>query len=106
MPVVRELHVNGSKHAVNTDPDRSLLQVLREELDLTGSKYGCGEGRCGYCTPGMIMSGVALIESNPNPTDDDIVRFMNGNICRCGTYGRIVAAIREASQAMKAVHRE
>jgi aerobic-type carbon monoxide dehydrogenase small subunit (CoxS/CutS family) len=160
MPVVRELHVNGSKHAVNTDPDRSLLQVLREELDLTGSKYGCGEGRCGactvlidgrptrscttrvaaavgtqvrtidglasnghlhplqeaflhqgamqcgYCTPGMIMSGVALIESNSNPTDDDIVRFMNGNICRCGTYGRIVAAIREASQAMKAVHRE
>jgi len=158
MPVVGELHVNGSNRAVNADPDRSLLQVLREDLDLTGSKYGCGEGRCGacavlidgrptrscttraasavgkqvrtidglapdghlhplqeaflrqgamqcgYCTPGMIMSGVALIESNP--TDDDIVRFMNGNICRCGTYGRIVAAIREASQAMKAVHRE
>jgi aerobic-type carbon monoxide dehydrogenase small subunit (CoxS/CutS family) len=160
MPTVTELHVNGSKHAVNADPDRSLLQVLREDLDLTGSKYGCGEGRCGactvlidgrpmrscttrvaaavgkqvrtidalasdsrlhplqeaflhqgamqcgYCTPGMIMSGVALIESNSNPTDDDIVRFMNGNICRCGTYARIVAAIREASQAMKAVHRE
>jgi aerobic-type carbon monoxide dehydrogenase small subunit (CoxS/CutS family) len=160
MPVVTELHVNGSKHAVNADPDRSLLQVLREDLDLTGSKYGCGEGRCGactvlidgrptrscttrvaaavgkqvrtidalatnghlhplqeaflhqgamqcgYCTPGMIMSGVALIESNSNPTEDDIVRFMNGNICRCGTYARIVAAIREASQAMKAVHRE
>ena len=160
MPTVTELHVNGAKHAVNADPDRSLLQVLREDLDLTGSKYGCGEGRCGactvlidgrptrscttrvaaavgkqvrtidalatdghlhplqeaflhqgamqcgYCTPGMIMSGVALIESNSNPTDDDIVRFMNGNICRCGTYGRIVAAIREASQAMKAVHRE
>jgi aerobic-type carbon monoxide dehydrogenase small subunit (CoxS/CutS family) len=160
MSVVTELHVNGSKHPINADPDRSLLQVLREDLDLTGSKYGCGEGRCGactvlldgrpvrscttrvaaaagkqvrtidglapnghlhplqeaflhrgamqcgYCTPGMIMSGVALIESNPNPTDDDIVRFMNGNICRCGTYARIVAAIREASQAMKAVHRE
>ena len=160
MPMVSELHVNGSKHALNADPDRSLLQVLREDLDLTGSKYGCGEGRCGactvlidgrptrscttrvaaavgkqvrtidglatdghlhplqeaflhqgamqcgYCTPGMIMSGVALIESNPNPSDDDIVRFMNGNICRCGTYARIVAAIREASQAMKAVHRD
>jgi aerobic-type carbon monoxide dehydrogenase small subunit (CoxS/CutS family) len=160
MPMVTELHVNGAKQAVNADPDRSLLQVLREDLDLTGSKYGCGEGRCGactvlidgrptrscttrvaaaagkqvrtidglapnghlhplqeaflhhgamqcgYCTPGMIMSGVALIESNSNPTDDDIVRFMNGNICRCGTYARIVAAIREASQAMKAVHRE
>jgi aerobic-type carbon monoxide dehydrogenase small subunit (CoxS/CutS family) len=158
--MVSELHVNGSKHALNADPDRSLLQVLREDLDLTGSKYGCGEGRCGactvlidgrptrscttrvaaavgkqvrtidalapeghlhplqeaflhqgamqcgYCTPGMIMSGVALIESNPNPSDDDIVRFMNGNICRCGTYARIVAAIREASQAMKAVHRD
>jgi nicotinate dehydrogenase subunit A len=117
MPTVTELHVNGSKHAVNADPDRSLLQVLREDLDLTGSKYGCGEGRCGactvlidgrptrscttrvatavgkqvrtidalatdghlhplqeaflhqgamqcgYCTPGMIMSGVDLIES-------------------------------------------
>jgi aerobic-type carbon monoxide dehydrogenase small subunit (CoxS/CutS family) len=160
MSAVRELHVNGSKRVVNADPDRSLLQVLREDLDLTGSKYGCGEGRCGactvlldgqpvrscttrvaaaagkqvrtidglapngqlnplqesflhhgamqcgYCTPGMIMSGVALIESNPNPTDEDIVRFMNGNICRCGTYARIIAAIRDASQAMKAVHRE
>jgi aerobic-type carbon monoxide dehydrogenase small subunit (CoxS/CutS family) len=160
MPTITELHVNGSKHAVNADADRSLLQVLREDLDLTGSKYGCGEGRCGactvlidgrptrscttrvaaavgkqvrtidglatdghlhplqeaflhrdamqcgYCTPGMIMSGVALIESNPNPTDDEVVRFMNGNICRCGTYGRIVLAICEASQAMKAVHRE
>jgi aerobic-type carbon monoxide dehydrogenase small subunit (CoxS/CutS family) len=160
MPKVTELHVNGSKHALDADPDRSLLQVLREDLDLTGSKYGCGEGRCGactvlldgrpvrscttrvgaaagkpirtidglapngrlhpmqeaflhhdamqcgYCTSGMIMSGVALIESTPDPTDDDVVRFMNGNICRCGTYARIVAAIREASQAMKAVHRE
>ena len=62
--------------------------------------------QCGYCTPGMIMSGVALIESNSNPTGDDIVQSMNGNICRCGTYARIVVAIREASQAMKAVHRE
>jgi aerobic-type carbon monoxide dehydrogenase small subunit (CoxS/CutS family) len=160
MSRVTELHVNGSKRQINTDPERSLLQVLREDLDLTGSKYGCGEGRCGactvlldgqpvrscttrvaaaqgkqirtiegvaqngrlhplqeaflhhgamqcgYCTPGMIMSGLALIESNSDPSNDDIVRLMNGNICRCGTYARIVAAVREASQAMKAVHRE
>ena len=160
MSRVTELHVNGSKRQINTDPERSLLQVLREDLDLTGSKYGCGEGRCGactvlldgqpvrscttrvaaaqgkqirtiegvaqngrlhplqeaflhhgamqcgYCTPGMIMSGLALIESNSDPRNDDIVRLMNGNICRCGTYARIVAAVREASQAMKAVHRE
>ena len=160
MSRVTELHVNGSKRQINTDPERSLLQVLREDLDLTGSKYGCGEGRCGactvlldgqpvrscttrvaaaqgkqirtiegvaqngrlhplqeaflhhgamqcgYCTPGMIMSGLALIESNSDPSNDDIVRLMNGDICRCGTYARIVAAVREASQAMKAVHRE
>jgi aerobic-type carbon monoxide dehydrogenase small subunit (CoxS/CutS family) len=160
MPKVTELHVNGSKRAINADPDRSLLQVLREDLDMTGSKYGCGEGRCGactvlidgrpvrscttrvagaagkqvrtievvatdgrlhplqeaflrrgamqcgYCTSGMIMSGVALLESNPSPADDDIVQFMNGNICRCCVYSRIITAIREASQAMKAVQRE
>jgi aerobic-type carbon monoxide dehydrogenase small subunit (CoxS/CutS family) len=160
MAPVTKLHVNGAERSVNSDPDRSLLQVLREDLDLTGSKYGCGEGRCGactvlidgqpvrscttkvgaavgkpirtiegleqygrlhplqeaflrhdamqcgYCTPGMVMSGLALLESNTNPNDDDIVRSMNGNICRCGTYARIIAAVREASQSMKAVHRE
>jgi aerobic-type carbon monoxide dehydrogenase small subunit (CoxS/CutS family) len=155
MSAVTELHVNGSRHRVNADPDRSLLQVLREDLDLTGSKYGCGEGRCGactvlidgqpvrscvtrvaaaaekqirtiegleqngrlhplqeaflqhgamqcgYCTAGMTMSGVALLASNPNPADEDIRRLMNGNICRCGTYTRIMAAVREASQNAK-----
>jgi aerobic-type carbon monoxide dehydrogenase small subunit (CoxS/CutS family) len=57
--------------------------------------------QCGYCTAGMILSGVALLANNPNPTDTEIVRFMNGNVCRCGTYPRIITAIRRAAQAMK-----
>lgn len=155
MQRIQELHVNGSRIRVNADADRSLLSVLRENLDLTGSKYGCGEGQCGactvlidgkatrscitrlaaaagkkittiegiekngrlhplqeaflevdalqcgYCTPGMIMSGVALLSSNPNPTEQDIVSFMEGNVCRCGTYPRIVTAIRKAAQSIK-----
>ena len=155
MQRIRELHVNGSKVRIDADPDRSLLSVLREDLDLTGSKYGCGEGQCGactvlidgqatrscitrlgaaagkkvitiegiekngrlhplqeafleadalqcgYCTPGMIMSGVAMLSRNPNPSEQDIVRSMEGNVCRCGTYPRIVTAIRKAAQSMK-----
>lgn len=155
MATVKELHVNGSRRTVNADAERSLLSVLRDDLDLTGSKYGCGEGRCGactvlldgravrscstpvgtaadteiqtieglakngklhplqeaflkedalqcgYCTCGMIMSAVALLNSDPNPSREDIVRTMNGNICRCGVYSRIVAAIQEAARAVK-----
>ncbi len=155
MATVKELHVNGARRAVNADGERSLLSVLRDDLDLTGSKYGCGEGRCGactvlldgkavrscstpvstaadteiqtieglakdgklhpiqeaflkadalqcgYCTCGMIMSAVALLSRDPEPSREDIVRFMNGNICRCGTYPRIVAAIQEAARTMK-----
>jgi len=150
-----ELHVNGTRHRIEVDPQRSLLSVLRDQLDLTGSKYGCGEGQCGactvlldgspthscittvgdaagkkittieglqrdeklhplqeaflelgamqcgYCTPGMIMSGVALLASNPDPSEADIIRHMDGNICRCGTQPRIVAAIRKAAKAVK-----
>jgi aerobic-type carbon monoxide dehydrogenase small subunit (CoxS/CutS family) len=153
MPTVEELHVNGKTLRVEADAERSLLSVLRDELDLTGTKYGCGEGQCGactvlvdgvptrscittvgeigagkiatiesldregrlhplqqafldhaalqcgYCTPGMIMSGVALLHEHPNPTDAEILHAMNGNICRCGTYQRIVAAIRQAAQS-------
>jgi aerobic-type carbon monoxide dehydrogenase small subunit (CoxS/CutS family) len=156
MQRIRELHVNGSKIRIDADADRSLLSVLREDLDLTGSKYGCGEGQCGactvlidgqatrscitklgaaagkkvvtiegiekngrlhplqeafleadalqcgYCTPGMIMSSVALLNKNPNPSEQDIVRSMEGNVCRCGTYPRIVTAIRKAAQSIKA----
>ena len=155
MSRVTELHVNGSKRQINTDPERSLLQVLREDLDLTGSKYGCGEGRCGactvlldgkpvrssttrigaaadkpirtieglasgdrlhplqqafldagamqcgYCTSGMLMSAAALLAQQPDANHEAIVRFMNGNICRCGTYGRIVSAVECAARAMK-----
>jgi aerobic-type carbon monoxide dehydrogenase small subunit (CoxS/CutS family) len=155
MPTVSELHVNGSKKSISADPDRTLLSVLRDDLGLTGSKYGCGEGKCGactvhldggkahscvtrvgnvagkqvrtieglangdklhplqqafldigamqcsYCTPGMIMASAALLAENPEPTREEIIRAMNGNICRCGTYGRIVLAIEQAAKAMK-----
>jgi aerobic-type carbon monoxide dehydrogenase small subunit (CoxS/CutS family) len=155
MPQIRELSVNGTVHPVNADPDRSLLQVLREDLDLTGTKYGCGEGQCGactvlingqptrscimpvgavvgkkittiegvakngklhpvqaafmnedalqcgYCTPGMIMSAFALLQKNPAADEAEIVRAMQGNVCRCGTYPRIVAAIKQAGKQMR-----
>ena len=155
MQRISELHVNGTRRRIEADADRSLLSVLRDDLDLTGSKYGCGEGQCGactvlldgqairscitklsaaagkkittiegiekngrlhplqeafleadalqcgYCTPGMIMSSVALLTRNPTPSEQDIVRSMEGNVCRCGTYPRIVTAIRKAAQSMK-----
>jgi aerobic-type carbon monoxide dehydrogenase small subunit (CoxS/CutS family) len=152
---ILELQVNGTRRRVEVDGDRSLLSVLRDELDLTGAKYGCGEGQCGactvlvdgraarscltqaasvegkqittveglerngalhplqeaflavdamqcgYCTAGMIMSGVGLLKKTPNPTDAEIMRAMEGNVCRCGTYLRIVAAIRHAANGDK-----
>jgi nicotinate dehydrogenase subunit A len=147
------LAINGHSYAVDADPQTSLLTVLREQLDLTGSKYGCGEGQCGactvlvdgkaqrscitrvgtvsqkqittieglageqlhpvqsafldagamqcgYCTSGMIMSAVALLKRNPKPGEKEIVDFMDGNICRCGTYSRIVSAIQKAAKVM------
>jgi aerobic-type carbon monoxide dehydrogenase small subunit (CoxS/CutS family) len=150
-----KLQINGTPHNVKVEPERSLLSILRDELDLTGSKYGCGEGQCGacsvlvdgrpvracitpvtategkqittieglekdgtlhplqeafitmgamqcgYCIPGMIISAVGLLRKNPNPTEPEILRFMEGNLCRCGTYPRIVAAIRQAAQAQR-----
>lgn len=155
---VTELTVNGKARALDADPERSLLSVLREDLDLTGSKYGCGEGKCGactvlidgqaahscttrvgvaagrsittieglegpggagtlhplqqafldaeafecaYCTPGMIMAGVSLLAANPDPSEDQVAEAMQGNICRCGTYSRIAAAIRKAAGTRK-----
>jgi len=145
------LNVNGVKHEVTVEPDAELLSVLCNSLELTGSKYGCGEGVCGactvlvngkalrscitpvssvvgkeiitieglekngnlhpvqeaflkadpfqcsYCAPGMIMSAVALLKNNPSPSDDAIIKAMNGNICRCGTYPNIVSSIKLAS---------
>jgi len=147
-----ELQVNGASRRVKCDPDKSLLWVLRDDLDLTGSKYGCGEGQCGactvlidgvatrscvtkvssvtgkriltieglekngrlhpvqqafldagqmqcgYCTAGMIMSATALLQKNASPTDQQILRAMEGNVCRCGTYTRIAQAIKKAAR--------
>jgi aerobic-type carbon monoxide dehydrogenase small subunit (CoxS/CutS family) len=155
MATITELHINGSRRALDADAERSLLSVLRDDLDLTGCKYGCGEGRCGactvlidgrptrscttpvsavqgkkiqtidglavgdrlhpvqeaflqagamqcgYCTPGMVLSAVGLLTREPEPSRDQIVRAMQGNICRCGTYARIVAAIEQAARALK-----
>ena len=145
------LVVNGQDRTVETDPERPLLEVLREDLHLTGAKYGCGEGRCGacsvllgdkrmfscstpvkiaagkrvttieglaegdklhpvqqafadaeayqcgYCTPGMIMATVALLKNKPKPTEDEIVNWMDGNLCRCCGYPRILKAVRQAA---------
>jgi nicotinate dehydrogenase subunit A len=150
-----DLDVNGSRRAVDVDPARTLLGVLRDELGLTGAKYGCGEGQCGactvllggravrscvtpvtnatdtpivtiegleragrlhplqqafldegalqcgYCTPGMVMAGVSLLASTPDPSSDEIVRAMQGNVCRCGTYPRIIAAVQRAAKATR-----
>jgi nicotinate dehydrogenase subunit A len=155
MSNVKELQVNGARRAIDAEPDRPLLSVLRDDLGLTGAKYGCGDAKCGactvlldgkpvrscrtsvesastkqvrtveglargeklhpvqeafletgalqcgYCTPGMIMSAVALLESQTNPSRDDIVRAMNGNICRCCTYQRFVEAVETAARAGK-----
>jgi len=144
--------VNGDTRDVAADPPRSLLHVLREELGLTGPKYGCGEGACGactvlvdgaptracvtrlaevagrtvttveglaaggvlhsvqhafvaeaafqcaYCTTGMVMAAVALLEGNADPTDDEMRSALDGNICRCGAHARILAALRHAAQ--------
>jgi aerobic-type carbon monoxide dehydrogenase small subunit (CoxS/CutS family) len=145
------LTINDKQYSIKTDSDESLLMVLRNQLDLTGSKYGCGEGACGactvlvdgkatrscitsatslegkkittieglekngnlhpvqnafinadafqcaYCAPGVIMSAVALLQKNSSPSKEEIMKSMQGNICRCGTYPRIIQAIQEAS---------
>jgi aerobic-type carbon monoxide dehydrogenase small subunit (CoxS/CutS family) len=152
-----EIDVNGVRHTVDAMPERTLLTLLRDELDLTGTKYGCGEGQCGactvlidgaparscqtragamgghkittieglaqhdalthgpilhplqeafleveamqcgYCTSGMIMSGVALLNKGVKIDEAAIAQAMQGNVCRCGTYPRIVAAVRLAA---------
>jgi len=151
MPSYR-LNVNGREHAVNTPAQRPLLEVLREDLELTGTKYGCGEGQCractvlldgravtscripvsaaagrkivtieglaaqdklhrvqqafvdegamqcGYCVPGMILTATTLLQRTPNPTEAQIAEGLNGNLCRCCGYPKIVAAVRRAAQ--------
>ena len=145
--------VNGKTRSVETEPERPLLDVLREDLGLTGTKYGCGEGQCractvlmdgkaivscvtpahmaqgrrivtiegladggrlhpvqqafldedamqcGYCTPGMIMRTVALLDSHPRPADAQIIEGLNGSLCRCCGYPRVLAAVKRAAGA-------
>ena len=148
-----QLNVNGKNRDVEAVPDTPLLWVLRDNLDLTGTKFGCGKAlcgactvhldgnpvrscstpvssigtkkvttvegvsaeglhpvqqawmdenvpQCGYCQTGQIMSAIALIEKNPNPSDSEIEAAMSGNICRCGTYERIRKAIKRAANAL------
>jgi aerobic-type carbon monoxide dehydrogenase small subunit (CoxS/CutS family) len=149
------LTINGRAVRLEAQPDRPLLSVLRDDLELTGAKYGCGEGQCGactvlvdgkptrscitelgecagkqiatieslaegnrlhplqqaflecgamqcgYCTPGMIMAGVALLEKTPQPSRPEIAHALNGNLCRCGTYQRIIQAVEQAAATAK-----
>jgi aerobic-type carbon monoxide dehydrogenase small subunit (CoxS/CutS family) len=146
--------VNGKERVVDTQPDRPLLEVIRENLKLTGTKYGCGEGQCractvlldgrpavscvtpmraaagrkivtieglagggrlhrvqqafleedamqcGYCTPGMVVRTVALLAAHPKPTEAQIIDALDGNLCRCCGYQRILAAVRKAAEGV------
>jgi aerobic-type carbon monoxide dehydrogenase small subunit (CoxS/CutS family) len=96
------LQVNGSAHPVDLDSDVPLLWVLRDELRLTGTKYGFDVAQCGYCQSGQIMSAIALLSEIPQPKDSDIDAAMSGNVCRCATYVRIRAAIHDAARTVGA----
>ena len=150
-----QLTINGQSYFADAPPDTPLLWVIREDLRLTGTKYGCGLGlcgsctvhingeaqrscaialgdvpdgalittieglhpanthavqqawvehqvpQCGYCQSGQIMQAAAFLARNPSPSDDDIVSAMNGNLCRCATYSRIVGAVKRAAELMK-----
>jgi len=155
------LRINGQRHELDGEAGDSLLAVLRGDLGLTGSKFGCGEGycgactvlvdaqvtrsctarlaavagksittiegitaaasgaegslhpvqeafleteafQCGYCTPGMVVATVGLLRTNPDPTDQDIAKALDRNVCRCGAYPRIVQAVKLAAQRMRA----
>ena len=150
-----EIQVNGKRFSVSYPPDTPLLYVLHDELGLTGTKYGCGEGQCGactvligaaprrscqipvsaaavksittieglekdgklhpvqqafldagafqcaFCTAGMVMSSVGLLQTNANPKHEEIVQFLQGNICRCGTHLRVIEAVEHAAKMMQ-----
>ncbi len=100
--------VNGKEQRFDGDPDMPLLWYLRDVAELTGTKFGCGMAlcgactvrvpQCGYCQSGQIMQAIALLKENKNPSDQDIDTAMSGNLCRCGTYQRIRAAIHQAAR--------
>ncbi len=150
-----ELNINGTRRLVDGDAERPLLSVLRDDFDLTGPKYGCGEGQCdaclvlidgqplpacitpvhaaagrdlvtvegladgdclhplqqafldqeafqcGYCTPGMLIAGVGLLKRRANPSEREIVQALQPNLCRCGTYSRIIRAVRQAAEMIQ-----
>jgi isoquinoline 1-oxidoreductase alpha subunit len=150
-----QLSINGQSYFSDSPPDTPLLWVIREDLRLTGTKFGCGLGvcgsctvhlngqpvrscmvklgdvdsnavittiegldpadahpvqkawieaqvpQCGYCQSGQIMQAAALLAVNPSPTSEEIVTHMNGNLCRCATYSRIVGAVHRAADMMK-----
>jgi isoquinoline 1-oxidoreductase alpha subunit len=94
------IRVNGTSHQLDVEGEMPLLWVLREEIGLTGTKFGCGIAQCGYCQSGQIMATVAYLKTNPNPTDADIDANLT-NICRCGTYERLRRAVHRAAALMK-----
>jgi len=148
--------VNGEVREVYVEPHRTLLEVLREDLDLTGVKYACGTGecgactvlvdgkailscltlavkvsgksiltveglaergalhpiqemfvehgaiQCGYCTPGAVLSAKALLDENPNPTEDEVKEYLKGKLCRCGTYQEMIKAVKAATKKVRA----
>ncbi|HEV8539019.1 MAG TPA: 2Fe-2S iron-sulfur cluster-binding protein [Bacteroidota bacterium] len=93
--------INGANRQVEIDPGTPLLWVLRDELGMTGTKFGCGRGLCGYCQSGQIMTAAELLTRKKDPTDEEIDAAMSQNLCRCGTYQRIRRAVHRAAQETK-----
>ena len=92
------LRINGGQREVETDdPDTPLLYVLRGDLGLTGTKFGCGLAQCGYCTAGMVMSARALLADTPRPTEQQVREALAGNLCRCGSHARVIRAVLRAA---------
>jgi len=99
-----ELMVNGKRVALRVEPRMTLLNAIRNKADLTGNKRGCDRDAlmCGFCTPGFVMATVALIEKHPKPTVDQVKKGLDGNICRCGTFVRIMEAALTATSGAAA----